>query len=459
MSRYVAYPAYKDSGVEWLGDVPGHWTVERLNDIASIKQSNVDKKSLSNQDEVLLCNYVDVYYNSKITTNLNFMKATASEEEIKKFQLQRDDVIITKDSESPDDIGIAALVIENVESLLCGYHLAIIRDADKLINGGYLYYALSSRPSCHQFLLAAKGVTRFGLSHSNIKNIQLALPKIQEQQQIAHFLDDKTAHLDKLIGQKQQMIGLLHEKRMALITQAVTKGLDLTVPMKDSGVEWLGDVPEHWTVERLNDIASIKQSNVDKKSLANQDEVQLCNYVDVYYNSKITANLNFMKATASEDEIKKFQLQKNDVIITKDSESPDDIGIATLVTENIDNLLCGYHLAIIRDMDNLINGGYLYYALSSPPSSHQFLLAAKGVTRFGLSHNNIKNIQIALPKISEQQQIISYLDLETQKIDAMITTVKQAIVTLQEYRTALITAAVTGKIDVRGLTPADHTEG
>lgn len=126
------------------------------------------------------------------------------------------------------------------------------------------------------------------------------------------------------------------------------------------------------------------------------------------------------------------------------------------MTEDIENLLCGYHLAIIRDTDNLINGGYLYYALSSPPSSYQFLRAAKGVTRFGLSHSNIKNINIALPKINEQQQIANHLDTETQKIDDMIKTVKLAITTLQEYRTALITAAVTGKIDVRDFKIPTH---
>ena len=445
MGKYIAYPAYKDSGVEWLGDVPEHWTVERLNDIASIKQSNVDKKSLANQDEVRLCNYVDVYYNSKITANLNFMKATASEEEIKKFQLQKDDVIITKDSESPDDIGIAALVIENVENLLCGYHLAIIRDANKLINGGFLYYALSSRPSCHQFLLAAKGVTRFGLSHSNIKNIQLSLPKIHEQQQIADFLDEKTAHLDKLIGQKQQMIGLLNEKRMALITQAVTKGLDLTVPMKDSGVEWLGDVPKHWIVAGLTKFI---ESQVDYRGKT-PEKVKSGTFLVTARNIK-EGQINYDLSSEFVREEDYLEIMRRGI---------PEIGDVLFTTEaplgeiaNIDrtDIALAQRIIKIRGNSGVLNNYFLKYWMMSLMFQQHLWSLATGSTALGIKASKIFELRCVIPPFQEQTDNADYIDTETQKIDDMITTVKQAIATLQEYRTALITAAVTGKIDVRG---------
>ena len=237
--------------------LPNRWQTDRLHNIAELRTSNVDKKSEEGEEEVWLCNYVDVYYHNKITSEIDFMQATASEAEIKRFSLQDGDVVITKDSESPDDIGVPAVMTETIAKLVCGYHLTILRPFNTTVNGRYLFYALESQISAYQFYLAANGVTRFGLTYQGTKSIKIAFPDLDEQQKIADFLDWKTGQIDALLTKKKQLIEKLQEKRIALITQAVTKGLNSEAPMRDSGIPWLGEVPEHWEVIPLGYLIEI----------------------------------------------------------------------------------------------------------------------------------------------------------------------------------------------------------
>jgi type I restriction enzyme S subunit len=145
-------------------------------------------------------------------------------------------------------------------------------------------------------------------------------------------------------------------------------------------------IPIEWRQERLHDVSEIRTSSVDKKSVEGQSAVKLCNYVDVYYNNKITYQIDFMPSTASANDIERFALYAGDVVFTKDSEDPFDIGIPTLIAEDIDDLVCGYHLSIVKPNKALLLGEYAYYALKSELSKFQFTLAANGVTRFGLTY-------------------------------------------------------------------------
>ena len=249
--RFKPYPEYKDSGIEWLGKIPEHWRVRRLKTIASVQLSNVDKKSLEGQEPVKLCNYTDIYYHKHITNNIEFMHATATPEQVRRFTLRPGDVLITKDSESWTDIAVPAVVAEELPGVICGYHLALIRPYHDAVDGRFLAHAFSSIGPRDQFQIAANGITRYGLTGEAIRSSLFGLPLLTEQHAIAVFLDRETAKIDALIAKKERLIGLLQEKRTALITQAVTKGLDPNVPMKDSGVKWLGKIPGHWVVKRL----------------------------------------------------------------------------------------------------------------------------------------------------------------------------------------------------------------
>ncbi|WP_323033085.1 restriction endonuclease subunit S [Paracoccus sp. (in: a-proteobacteria)] len=239
------YPAYKDSGVEWLGEVPEGWEVLDLKHLCYVFPSNVDKHSHPDETPVQLCNYTDVYYNDRITASLKFMEATATDAEIAKFSLRVGDVIFTKDSETADDIGIAAIVSEELPGIVCGYHLSIARPNDG-VDGRFIKAFFNSAAAKGYFAVSANGLTRVGLGQSAINNLQLAVPPLPEQRAIAAFLDRETAKIDGLIEEQRRLIALLAEKRQATISHAVTRGLNPSARLKPSGVDWLGDVPEGW---------------------------------------------------------------------------------------------------------------------------------------------------------------------------------------------------------------------
>ncbi|MCX6178338.1 MAG: restriction endonuclease subunit S [Chlorobiales bacterium] len=444
MSRYQKYPAYKDSGVEWIGKIPEHWKVKRLKFVSIVQASNVDKKTIDGEFPVLLCNYSDVYNNFEIDSTLDFMQATATQEEIGKFHLSEGDVIVTKDSETPYDIAVPSYVKESFNNVICGYHLTQIKS--KNMFGKYLFRLFQSTQFNTQFIVRANGVTRFGLPQYVINNSFIVKPPLEEQQAIASFLDRKTAQIDDLIAKKEALLKKLDEKCTVLIIQAVTKGIDPSVSMKDSGVVWLGEIPEHWEVKRLKFVSIVQPSNVDKKTSDGEFPVLLCNYSDVYNNFEIDSTLDFMQATATQEEIGKFHLSEGDVIVTKDSETPYDIAVPAYVRESFNDILCGYHLTQIKQKEMF--GKYLFRLFQSTQFNAQFIVRANGVTRFGLPQYVINNAFIIKPPLEEQQAIAQYIDKKIAIIDRQKTQITEAIERLKEYRTALVTDAVTGNIQI-----------
>ena len=257
MKEFKKYERLKNSGVEWLEKIPEHWDLHRLRCISKIQPSNVDKKTREDEDTIQLCNYTDVYYNEFITDDIDFMKATASNSEIRKFQLKSGDTIITKDSETPIDIAVPAYVPNDMNDVICGYHLAQIRPIEGLTLGKFIFRCLQSSPISNQYSSRANGVTRFGLTMNAIGEGLFPLPPIEEQSSITGYIESETPKLEQLITKKQRLIELLQEKRQALITQAVTKGLDSSALMKESGVEWLGKIPAHWDMTKVKYISKV----------------------------------------------------------------------------------------------------------------------------------------------------------------------------------------------------------
>lgn len=218
-------------------------------------------------------------------------------------------------------------------------------------------------------------------------------------------------------------------------------------------------IPQHWQTRKLKHVATLKFSNVDKHSHENEHPIRLCNYTDVYYHDTISSDMKLMKATATALEIHKFRLKKNDVIVTKDSESWDDIAVPAFVSETMEDVICGYHLAQIRPNADDLNGRYLFYCFRTRGIIEQYQIAANGVTRYGLGKYWLDNSLILLPPISEQESITKFLDKKLTEIDITIDEINRLVGDgsnahtglLEEYRIALITAAVTGQIDVRGV--------
>ena len=446
LGRFKPYPAYKDSGVEWLGEIPAHWEVKRLRFAADLNPSPAaGVRSLSQEAEVsfMPMEALGEYGGLDLTRTKALSDVGAGY-----TYFANGDVLLAKITPCFEN-GKGALAAGLTNGIGFGTtELHVLRPCSELL-AQFLAYLTYSRPFRGLGQVEMKGAAgQQRVPEEFVKNFAVSCPPLPEQRAIAAFLDRETAKIDALVAKKERLIELLQEKRTALISHAVTKGLDPTAPMKDSGVEWLGAIPAHWEVKRLKRLASVRLSNVDKKTLEGEEPVLLCNYIDVYKNERITRSLEFMPATASKEQKKQFALRAGDVLITKDSESWTDIAVPALVAEDLDGVVCGYHLAHIRPNRDC-DGAFLSRVFAAIGPRDQFHVAANGITRYGLSSDAIRSAIIPLPPLPEQRAIAAFLDQETAKIDALIAKVREAIERLKEYRTALISAAVTGKIDVR----------
>ncbi len=219
--------------------------------------------------------------------------------------------------------------------------------------------------------------------------------------------------------------------------------------------DWLGEIPDHWEVKRLKHVAAYRTSSVDKKTEDAESPVRLCNYTDVYYQDRIRASDGeYMQATASPKEITRFKLSQGDVLITKDSEDWRDIAVPALIDETARDFVCGYHLGLIRTT-KLADPEFIFRSMQSQTINQQLQTSATGVTRYGLPNAAVGETLIPLPPLDEQHAIAAFLNRRLERVDDLTSRVEAAIERLDEYRAALITAAVTGKIDLRGGVPAE----
>ncbi|MFQ5686060.1 MAG: restriction endonuclease subunit S [Candidatus Scalindua sp.] len=322
----------------------------------------------------------------------------------------------------------------------------------------YFHIAIRSRAYVPFFSQASDGVRvgQWDLSITRMKEIPFAIPTEGEQKTIVAFIRSKEKKIAKFIRNKRRLIQLLKEQKQIIINQAMTRGIDPNVKMKPSGVDWLGDIPEHWEIRRLRTVAFVRPSGVDKNTNEGEVPVKLCNYVDVYKNERILHTMDFMNATATPDEITKFELKSGDVLITKDSEMWNDIAVPAFIPQNMPGVICAYHLAIIRPMN--IDGEFLFRAFLAESVADQFRVSANGVTRYGLSQGAIKGAWFPIPPKEEQTKIVEYINQNLSKIYLAIEKSKREIELIREYRTSLISDVVTGKVDVRNIKVEDVAE-
>jgi type I restriction enzyme S subunit len=448
--KFKPYRKYKNSGVEWIGEIPEHWRAERIKHVANVEISNIDKKSDPDEPEVLLCNYTDVYNNEFITSEFDFMKATASIGQISKLSLKKGDIVITKDSETANDIAVPALIDEDIDNLVCGYHLALLRPNNCDIKGRFLLRILQSKKINDQFTVSADGVTRFGISSYPIKNSYLIIPPIEEQNKISEYIDQETSQINAINEKYEKLIELLKEKRIALISNAVTKGLNPDVKMKDSGVEWIGEIPDHWEVKKIGYIANKIGSGKTPKGGSEiyiNEGVMLIRSQNVYDEGLLLDDVAYIDNEIDE-EMSQTRLKENDLLLNITGAS---IGRTNTVPANILPANVNQHVCIIRLRNGLFTQ-YVSYCLKSKIVKHQIFSIENGTSREGLNFPQVKNLVLILPNnIAEQEEIADYLNQETSRIDQLIEKINKQIDQLSEYKTSLISHAVTGKIDVRQL--------
>lgn len=430
------YASYGDSGVEWIGDLPAHWRTVPLRWLASYRTSSVDKKSNGDEIPVRLCNYTDVYYGEQIRADDGeFMTATATAHEVARFGLRRGDVLITKDSEDWRDIGVPALVEVAADDLVCGYHLGIVRPDDE-VDPGYLFRALLSDGVNKQMQVSATGVTRYGIPNGAVKGAVLPCPPLDEQRAIAAYLDHETARIDELISKQELLIERLDEYRTALITQVVTKGLppdaaeaaglNPTTGFKDSGVEWLGDIPEDWSTVCIRHLCRFQYGG----SLTAEERVE--GDVPVYGSNGVVGFHDEPNTLAP-------------VIIIGRKGSHGKLNFDNCEVFAIDTTYFVDPACTEADLR------WLYYALHTAELDD----VSKDSAVPGLSREDAYAKRLPCPPPAQQCAIARYLDLQSERIDALRVKSEMSIERLQEYRSALVSAAVTGKIDVRDAVPVE----
>lgn len=443
-TKYQTYPKYKPSNIDWLGDIPEEWAVKRLKYISNTRVSNVDKKS---EDEipVKLCNYIDVYKNEFINEKINFMIATATSGQISSFELKTGDVILTKDSEEPDDIGISAHVdLKDTKNVVCGYHLAIATPHDSVLLGKYLFRLFQSNIFRSYFEVSSHGVTRFGLDSYSIFNANITLPSLPEQCAITDYLDRKTVKIDEIVAKKQKLIELLLEKRQAIISQAVTKGLNPKAKMKDSDIPWLGEIPEDWQLKRLRFAC---KTNPPKSEYKGDKDIEI--------------TFLAMESVGEDGELNIEDIRKLKEVYSGYTYFTDEDILVAKITPCFENGKGVYVSGLTNGLgfgstefhvlraNRLVLPEYLYFITYSHPFrkiGEALMEGAAGQKR--IPEDFIKNFTIGIPSIEEQINIISEIKSKSEIIQTLVNKIRLQSQKLQEFRQVLISNIVTGKVKV-----------
>jgi type I restriction enzyme, S subunit len=440
LRRFNPYPSYTDSGVEWLGKVPAHWVVKRLKHLAALNPESLTEDT----DPTLEIVYVDIGHVDSLGRIVEREQLTFAAAPTRARRLVRDgDVIV---STVRTYLRAIAPISEPDPRTVVSTGFAVVRPEDDLTSE-YGAYVLRAPYFVERVVANSKGVSFPAINESEMASYELAIPPEPEQRAIAAFLESETARIDALVAKKERLIELLQEERTALISRAVAKGLDPNVPMKDSGVEWLGEIPAHWEVKRIKFIAQVGNG-----STPNRDNPEYWGGEYPWLNSgvvnlhEVSEGADFVTALAlAECHLPRIVPPAVLVGITGEGRTR---GMATVL--RIEATL-NQHLAFIRPTSLHADVEYIRYVFHS---AYQFLRdesGGGGSTKGALTCDQLGNMSIPFPPEAVQCAIAAFLDRETARIDALVAKVREAVERLEELRTALISAAVTGKIDVRGI--------
>ncbi|MHB8276453.1 MAG: restriction endonuclease subunit S [Candidatus Humimicrobiaceae bacterium] len=436
--------------MEWIGKIPSHWTINKLKYILKKDGfrsgpfgSSLITNKLAESGNYLI--YSPEYLTEKII-EYPFYVPLQREEELLRYLIKEGDIALP----IVGTLGRAKLFTKyDKEGILNQRLCRITPNPDKIFVHYLLKILIDTQLIKVQIDIEKKGSILDHITREIIINLIFPYPPISEQKQIISYLDNKIKIIDELVDKTKQKIELLKEKRTSLINYCVTKGLNPDVEMKDSGVEWIGKIPTGWEVKKLKYLSEVYSSTVDRYIYDDEIQVSVCHYPDVYNNEFINENVLLNKGSCSNVEFDRFRLRKGLVILTKDSETPDDIGIPCYIEKNLSNVVCGYHLSMIKTNNNCINSKFLFRFIQSYMVGCHFEVHTKGIIRFSLGKSVIENLFVNLPPLPEQQQIVEYINFQTQKIDTLIEKENNRIELLKEYRQSLISETVTGKIDVR----------
>lgn len=440
-ARFEPYPEYKDSAVGWLGAIPAHWDVAALRyRYEQTLGKMLDTKRITGEHLVPYLRNVDVQWDRINCTDLPSMDIRPHE--IERFTVRPGDLLVCEGGET----GRCAIWQGEVDP--CGYQKALhrLRPLDRVRDmPRFLYYTLLAAVMRGAFA-EGQGSTIGHLTGDMLRAHRFPFPSGPEQRAVADFLDRETAKIDALVTKQEQLIDLLREKHVALISHAVTGGLDDAVPRRDSGVRWFGQVPAGWEVRRLGSIGQISKCRGGTKAHETSAGVRCVRYGDLYtyHGFSITGSRAFV---SSDHAAHYSKIRYGDLLFAASGETIDEIGTSAINLMR-GEAVCGGDVILLRPAIPM-SARFMGYAANAPYIVHQKSRLGRGMTVMHIYGRQLKEVAMLLPPLSEQRSIADLLERESAKTDAIVAKSRQAIERLDELRSGLISAAVTGKIDVR----------
>jgi type I restriction enzyme S subunit len=429
-STFPKYPAYKESGVEWLGDVPEHWGVRPLKWLAE----QVTDKATTSEFQVGLEN-IEGWTGRFIETDTEFAGDGIA--------FRQEDILFGKLRPYLAKVWLADRPGQAVGDFF------VLRP--RAVNSEFLHKYILTPTVIEDLNASTIGAKMPRVGWEDMAALAVPLPPHKEQTQIARFLNHETSRIDALIEEQQGLIELLKEKRQAVISHAVTKGLDPTVPMKDSGVEWLGEVPAHWDVKALRRVLKESLSNgVFKKKEDFGRGALLVNVFDVYRQNFQVNYSSLDRVDCNAAEISSYSVLPGDLFFVRSSLKYEGIAVVAVAGECSEPVVYECHLICARPDPAVFNGRYGSYLFNSSNYRATMISKSKLTTMTTIDQEAISSTFIPTPPLSEQAEISAFLDREINKVDQLIGEADSVCELLKERRSALISAAVTGKIDIRG---------
>lgn len=430
------YTKYKDSGIEWLGKIPAHWDCSKLRFIGNFTASGIDKKIVEGEPLVQIVNYTDVYGNTRkiLNSDRDYMVVSCPEDKKLEHQVKKGDLIFTPSSETVEDIGISALIDDDIENTAYSYHVLRFR-FEKNIEHKFKKYLCNNHFVLSQFSSNAKGTTRQILNQDNFNSTYVVIPTNEEQFAIGDYLDRETAKIDAMVLAKEKLLELAIEKRSALISHAVTRGINPIVHLRESGIPWLGQIPKHWEVERTRWLFSER----DERSLTGLEEMLTVSHL-TGVTPRSEKNVNMFEAETTEG----YKLcYTGDLVINTLWAWMGAMGVSKV------NGLVSPAYNVYTPNDRL-DPAYVDALVRMPIFAQEATRYSKGVwsSRLRLYPEGFFEIWLPLPPVDEQREIVGYIEKETSKIEALRDAAERTIGLLKERRAALITEAVTGRIEV-----------
>jgi len=417
----------KDSGIEWIGNIPSDWKIGKVNQIFVIGRGRVISQ-------------LELHQNGKYPVYSSQTKYNGCLGYINTYDFDRNQLTWTTDGAN------AGTIFLREGKHNCTNVCGTLLPKNDNNNLKYLKYSLEYIAVFHK----RADINGYKIMNNEMAKIDIVLPSKDEQDKIANYLDDKCKKIDDIIYKNTLIIESLKEYKNSLIMEIITKGLTKNIELKDSGIEWIGSIPKHWNIEKLKYLGDFNSNGVDKKIYENEKLYKSIHYMDVYKNSlkEISNNENYLMISANAEKAKKCDLLRGDVLFTNSSEIPEDIGHCTVVKGDLDNILFGYHLMRFR-FYNEMNLNYTKYLFGNYNTRKWFEYRAIGMTRYGLNLCDFKDLNTIIIPLKEQEQISKYLDEKCNIIDNSMDKRIRTIGKLEEYKKALIFESVTGKIEIK----------